>query len=321
MKFTIGFTVMFLYMIAAIIFWGISLQRQSTILYNLELENTTLKHAISDSTLLKADLAMVKEKRERRKKQYLGEGTFLLLMLLVASGFVYRSYFKQQKIERLQKNFMLSITHELKTPIAGIKLNLQTLQKHKQIPDEKKDKIVTNAIIETDRLNELSDNILLSTQLESTKQVLYADDIDLIDILRETIHIMQSRYPTHTFKSEFHKESYSMKGEIHLWNLVFSNLLANAKKYSPKQSTIFIETNAYKQGMVIAIKDEGDGIDDKEKKEIFKKFYRIGDESTRKTKGTGLGLYIVKKILTLYKYDIIVKNNYPKGSIFEIYIA
>ncbi|MGI9190662.1 MAG: sensor histidine kinase, partial [Chitinophagaceae bacterium] len=69
---------------------------------------------------------------------------------------------------------------------------------------------------------------------------------------------------------------------------------------------------------VLQIADQGPGIPDEEKKRIFDKFYRMGDEQTRLSKGTGLGLYIVKKIAGLYKYDITVKNNRPLGTIFEI---
>ena len=96
------------------------------------------------------------------------------------------------------------------------------------------------------------------------------------------------------------------------------NLIENARKYSPSDEPIEIGISKENNYVKLSIKDKGIGIADTEKLKIFQKFYRIGNENTRNSKGTGLGLYIVKKIVTLYKYDISVKNNSPKGSIFEV---
>jgi len=100
---------------------------------------------------------------------------------------------------------------------------------------------------------------------------------------------------------------------------VISNLLENARKYSDSSETpIEIELYKNNQSAYLLVKDQGIGIPENEKEKIFDKFYRIGNENTRASRGTGLGLFIVKKIVSLYKYDISVKNNSPKGSIFEV---
>jgi signal transduction histidine kinase len=103
--------------------------------------------------------------------------------------------------------------------------------------------------------------------------------------------------------------------------MVLSNLMENARKYSPNQTPIEISFLQHANKAILSVKDNGVGIPDEEKSRIFDKFYRIGNENTRKSKGTGLGLYIVKKIVTLYKYDISVRNNTPQGSIFEVTFA
>jgi signal transduction histidine kinase len=97
--------------------------------------------------------------------------------------------------------------------------------------------------------------------------------------------------------------------------------MENARKYSPNQTPIEISFLQKANKAILSVKDNGVGIPDEEKSRIFDKFYRIGNENTRKSKGTGLGLYIVKKIVTLYKYDISVRNNTPQGSIFEVTFA
>ena len=96
------------------------------------------------------------------------------------------------------------------------------------------------------------------------------------------------------------------------------NLIENALKYSPKQTTITIGLKKEGDKIALTIADEGVGIPKEERLNIFTKFYRLGNESTRTTKGTGLGLYIVKEIVDHHKALIEVHSNTPKGSVFKI---
>ena len=100
--------------------------------------------------------------------------------------------------------------------------------------------------------------------------------------------------------------------------MLINNLLENAIKYSPKESKIIAALKRYRSGIELQIVDEGPGIPDDEKKKIFSKFYRIGNEATRKTQGTGLGLYLCSKIARDHNADILVTNNTPRGSIFVV---
>ena len=99
---------------------------------------------------------------------------------------------------------------------------------------------------------------------------------------------------------------------------IILNLFENAVKYSSGDSTITVALKKQNQRVILSVADEGLGITDEEKKYIFKKFYRIGSEETRKTKGTGLGLFIVDFIVKQHDGIISVKNNMPKGTIFEV---
>jgi two-component system, OmpR family, sensor histidine kinase CiaH len=92
----------------------------------------------------------------------------------------------------------------------------------------------------------------------------------------------------------------------------------NALKYSPKSSGITVKLEENKNDILFSVVDEGDGIPDMEKKMIFNKFYRVGDEATRKAKGTGLGLYLCKRIVKDHGGSITVTNNHPKGSVFTV---
>lgn len=316
-SFTFAYTLLFCYVIAAILFWGYSLNKQSNQMYILEKEKLEQSYNDKRSEDYNKSLAVITNKKNRRTNQYLGEGGTLIFIALLATILVYLAYYKQLRLSKLQKNFMLSITHELKTPIAGIKLNMQTLEKRK-LDEVTQTKLVNASVKETNRLDDLCNNILAATQLENSKEALYHDQVNLHTITTQVIKAIQSRYENAMFQLNFFDESFTIKADNALWKLVISNLLENARKYGGNEQPIEINLLQASRCVVLQIKDSGIGIADSEKKKIFEKFYRIGNEKTRSSKGTGLGLYIVKKIVRLYKYDISVKNNIPRGSTFEI---
>ncbi|MBL7753242.1 MAG: HAMP domain-containing histidine kinase [Chitinophagaceae bacterium] len=319
MKFTIAYSLVFLYVLAAIVFWGYSLHRGSERIYHLEKEVVALKNTLHATTSYDTELHRVEDAHQRRRRQYWGEGTTFLVLTLLASGIVYYAYYRQRQLSKLQQNFMLSVTHELKTPLAGIKLNMQTLQRRK-LDEEVQQKLIRTAVHETDRLNDLCNNILMATQMESKKEAMYSDAVKLQEIIQEEVAEFRSRYP------DFHIETFldetvpPVRSDHTWWKLILSNLVENARKYTEDGGAIQIRMHRENQEIVLQVCDQGPGIPDEEKQKIFSKFYRTGEETTRKTSGTGLGLYLVRKMVSLYKYDITVKNNTPKGSIFEIRI-
>lgn len=321
MKFTLAYTLLFLYVIAAILFWGYSLDKQAGIVAQLEIQKLTMKKSNLTPTQFEQERKKINQKRYNRTKQYAGEGATFLLIIMLVAGIVYYAYYRQLRLSQLQQNFMLSVTHELKTPIAGIKLNMQTLERRQQLDEPTKQTLIKMSVEETNRLSDLCNNILVATRLSHTKKVLYAEEINLIALLQHEIQAIQSRFPELIIQTSYATSNLTIKGESTLWHLVFSNLIENARKYTPANEPISIAVTQSATQTIIAIKDNGPGIPEHEKKKIFQKFYRIGDENTRNSKGTGLGLYIVKKIVSMYKYDITVKNNSPKGSIFEIAIS
>jgi signal transduction histidine kinase len=317
MKFTIAYTLLFLYVMAAIVFWGYSLTKQAGVVYTLERQTLESRKAQLTAADFEQEVKRIEEKKERRRKQYLGEGGTFLLITILASSLIYVAYYRQRRLSKVQQNFMMSITHELKTPIAGIKLNMQTMEKHTLDADNQQ-KLIRSTILESNRLHDLCNNILLATQLEGSRKAFYTDEIDLVQLVQNEVDEFQSRYPSFEFQFTKGIQSFRFRGETMLWKLVLSNLMENARKYSTAVMRVEVELEQQLDQVLLRVKDYGIGIPDAEKEAIFQKFYRIGSEATRKTKGTGLGLYLVKKIIGLYKYDIVVKNNYPNGSIFEI---
>ncbi len=224
-------------------------------------------------------------------------------------------------MQQQQKNFLLSITHELRSPIASSKVAMQTLLKHRDLPKDKIEALLYNSISDMDRLHTLVDNLLLAAKIEDHTFRIGNDVCDLSEIVTDVVQkIKETAGTTRDFSLAVQNEIMVIGDRTGLTSVI-TNLVENAVKYSAEQSAISIFLNEEGEKVVFRIADHGLGISDKEKKKIFEKFYRVGQEETRNTKGTGLGLYIVEKILALHNGKVSVKNNLPSGSVFEVELS
>lgn len=251
----------------------------------------------------------------RRTAQYISEGITFVIVTFIGALFVYRSVRKQFLLTKQQQNFMMAVTHELKTPIAIVNLNLETLQKRK-LDEEKQQRLISTTLKEADRLNDLTTNILVASQLESNYSP-ENEHVELTELTEKCITVFKNRYPERNIAKNI-EEGIVINGDRLLLQLLINNLLDNAAKYSPKEKNIFVELKHQDKKIVLKFADEGIGIEDKEKKKIFDIFYRSGNEAIRKTKGTGLGLYLCKRISENHRGKIKVIDNKPSGSIFII---
>jgi signal transduction histidine kinase len=245
-----------------------------------------------------------------------GEASVFIISLVIGIWLINRGYHREVMAAQQRRNFLLSITHELKSPIASIKLVLETLLK-RQLPKEQSDKIAQSALRESDRLNDLVNDLLLSARLEMAYRP-YVEALDFSALLHDLIQKLQEKYPQVQFSF---RESNPL-GVVHAdksgITSVAINLLENAVKYSPEPAVIDVQLSRNEGWLEWVIADNGIGIEDKEKGRVFEKFYRIGNEDTRQTKGTGLGLFIVKEVIRAHGGSISILNNHPKGSVFKI---
>ena len=125
------------------------------------------------------------------------------------------------------------------------------------------------------------------------------------------------RFPQRIIQSQVENDLF-VNGDILLLQMAMNNLVDNAIKYSPKESTVSVSILRTPPNIEIHVKDEGPGIEPGEKKKIFEKFYRLGNEATKRAKGTGLGLYLTHKIVSTHKGKISIQDNPVKGSIFVL---
>lgn len=317
--FGIVYLLLLAYIVAALLFWGFSLHRQSGQIYIQELGNL---QASVDSTAMpqvyKQRLVVLQEHREMRAHQYLGEGLTFLIIILVGALVVYTSMRRNMRLSRQQNNFMLSVTHELKSPIAAIKLNVETLLKRK-LTEEQNRTLLLRSLTESDRLNDLCNNMLLASQMEGRQYKAANTTINLSELVFQHARAYATRYSGRV-NMEGIEDNLMMVGDELLMGMAISNLLENAIKYTsaiadPIQVSL---SRNHKNMLVFQVADRGPGIKDTEKEKIFQKFYRIGEEGTRSTKGTGLGLYLTLKIVKQHKGKVSIRDNKPQGSVFQI---
>ncbi len=309
---TIVYWVLLVYIIAALIWWFIALQQQNHQMTVFKRDELVL----ADPNYLQKSKEITEEEK-RKRAQYIGEGSFFLFLILLGAGFVYRAVRRQLKMTLQQQNFMMAITHELKTPIAIAKLNLETMQKHK-LEEARQQKLIQSTLEEANRLNILTNNILISSQLEAGGYILAEEELDFSLLAQTCVQDFHRRFPEQQITSAI-ADDVDISGDPLLLQILVNNLLENAVKYSPKQKPIDISLSNEQGKIILKVSDQGIGVPDKEKMKIFERFYRIGNEDVRKTKGTGLGLYLCKKIAEDHNADIRVTNNHPSGSIFAVY--
>ncbi|RYE25613.1 MAG: GHKL domain-containing protein [Sphingobacteriales bacterium] len=303
------------YIIAALVFWGFSLQKQSGIIFQHE---RSLLGTVADSSTqplwFASKMQELEIKRERRTKQYIGEGSTFLLIIFIGAAVVYSSFRRSIRLSRQQNNFMLSVTHELKSPIAAMKLNLQTLERH-NLDAAKREQLLARCIKEADRLNDLCNNILLTSQIEGRQYVATRERIDFADMIEESVLNYNIRYPDRMMAEI---GPATVIGDNLSIQMAVNNILENAIKYTPADKVIKVHLQQEDKNVVLKVIDEGTGIPDNEKRKVFNKFYRIGNEDTRRSKGTGLGLYLTSKIMQQHNGKISVSDNPPTGSVFEL---
>lgn len=313
---TILYWTLLLYIIAALVWWFISLEKQNQVIAEQQYQNLAIRRSAFTPAQFEEQRARIDQGTRRNTAKYVAEGVTFLILISIGAVFVYRSVRRQFIVQHQQQNFMMAVTHELKTPIAVTRLNLETLQKY-HLDEEKQKKLIRMTLDETGRLDFLTNNILLASQLEAGNTKSTREELDLSTLLRDCIRDFRNRFPERVFQENIETDA-DVKGDPLLLQMMINNLVENALKYSPKESPVTAELKKFRSGIELRVTDEGPGIEDSEKKKVFSKFYRIGNEGTRKTQGTGLGLYLCQKIAKDHNADISVTNHLPRGSSFVV---
>lgn len=310
------FYILVAYVFIQFCWWGYHIVDLNRQVYELsvQLENANQ----SDTVSMAKKKQQLQNKLVKRKWMVLGEGSVFALLLIMGVYITQRAFKKEVDLSRQQRNFLMAVTHELKSPLASIKLYMQTMQKH-DLEEEKSDEMLENVLNETNRLTSLVDNILLSSQIESGNYLLVKEEVNMSKLTNDILDNF-ALYPDKQ-NIDIGKKidaDITLDADINAMNSVIINLIDNAVKYSDDSSNISVELTSSNSDVKLTVVDEGQGITDVEKSKVFDKFYRQENESTRKSQGTGLGLYILKYLVEQHNGTISLTDNEPKGSIFEI---
>ncbi|MFZ1785016.1 MAG: ATP-binding protein [Ferruginibacter sp.] len=299
------------YILAALIWWFIALNRQNQQMMQYDLEQLQQTDARYQS---KFD--QIKTLEKRKTAQYLGEGVTFFLLIMAGAVFVFRAVRRELKISQEQQSFMIAITHELKTPISVAKLNLETMQKRK-LDEQQQQRLIQTTLEETNRLNALCNNMLLSSQIEAGGYRIINEETNISELIGKCVHDFKTRYPQQQIEADIEPDIFIL-GDRLLLQMLANNLIDNAIKYGNKEWPLNIFVAAEKDKIIFRVKDSGKGIAAEERDKIFNKFYRVGNAATKGAKGTGLGLYLVKKVVKQHNANITVTDNHPSGTIFTV---
>jgi two-component system phosphate regulon sensor histidine kinase PhoR len=257
-----------------------------------------------------------------RTGMILGELAVFIVVFSVGAYFLHKSINSERRLHQQQKNFLLSVTHELKSPLASIKLYLQTIQK-RDLNKEQQMNFIGKCLVDIERLNDMVENMLIASRIDNSSYTFPKEKFNLSELVQTIVSRLQIN------KCDCNQQIISAEvapgieivGDKFALSSMINNLVENAIKYSGPCEVVEVKLQRKEQSVHLMVADHGIGISDTEKPRIFDKFYRVGNEDTRNTKGTGLGLFIVKHVLDKHEATIKVRDNKPSGSIFEVVFA
>ncbi len=252
-----------------------------------------------------------------RKKVWMvaGEGVVFFILLAIGFRYIKRIVSRELALARQEKNFLLSVTHELKTPISAVKLFLETM-KARALDEDQRTKMIGQALQETKRLQSLSENILLATRMDQHTEGGAFFPVDLGELVKRESDRFILLHPNRIrFTAE---KNQIVFGDEQMLAALVVNLLDNALKYGAQNEIIEVSVKHEDNRIVLRVADGGKGIPVEERKKVFQKFYRSGSEETRTARGTGLGLFIVASVAKLHRAELEIMDNDPQGSIFVV---
>lgn len=237
----------------------------------------------------------------------------IIFFALIITGLILNMIFLVREIRRNEQQdaFLNAVTHELKTPIASIKLYLETL-KTRDVAESKRIEFYDVMLADSDRLLTTVEQVLQASRTREKARELNLTEIDIINLLSESADLIRSRHnlDESTVKFTPGTGEVFVFGDLTELRTAFGNLLDNAVKYSSSSPDISIKTRLRQNNKVVEIhiRDQGIGINGNDLKTIFRRFYRVPNDATQTEKGTGLGLFIVRSVIKKHGGKIFARS-------------
>ncbi|NLE37838.1 MAG: HAMP domain-containing histidine kinase [Pirellulaceae bacterium] len=249
----------------------------------------------------------------------LSVGTVLYVLLLVGVSLYLALSVKAINLNRRQSNFIASVTHELKSPIASMKLYLQTLNRH-QVPPEQQADFHRSMLEDVERLDHLVDQVLDAGRVETAPGPTDFENIPLHDVLRDCAETICLRYRVDPSVVRMQLEPCFVRARRVDLDMIFRNLIDNAVKYagSPPEVEVRLRQSDDNRA-VVCVEDNGRGIPPAMRRKVFGRFVRLGKELQRDRPGTGLGLYIVRTVVGRMRGKVrALDRSQGEGTVFEV---
>lgn len=268
--------------------------------------------------LLEQEQEIFREARKRIFEQLIVVNFFILTTTSVAGYFLSGQTLKpvEKSIEE-QKRFISDASHELRTPLTVLKTEIEVALRNKKLSSLNLRKILKSNLEEVNRMQTLSNSLLMLSRYQSNKKLLNKEKINLAQVATLAISKFNKKFKKYKIKSEL-KDAYVQGDETSIIELI-GILIDNAIKYSNDKNTIIVRTYINKNNKVIEVQDFGIGIKDSDIPYIFNRFYRADTSRNKKyIDGYGLGLSIAKSIAEAHKAKILVDSLPNKGSTFKV---
>ncbi len=246
----------------------------------------------------------------------------MFLVIVAAVVFSLRFMLREMELAELKSTFVSNVSHELKTPLALIRLFSETLEMDR-VPDPEKRRDFLRVIHkESERLTHLINNVLDVNRIEQGRKTYRIQPTDLAAVMRETLDAYDYQLRQQGFDSEFRlaRDLPPVPADPDAMTQALINLLDNAIKYSKESKFLRVELRREDGSAVIAVTDHGVGIPTREQARIFEKFYRVEKSLVHDVKGSGLGLALVKHIVDAHGGRIAVASRPGEGSTFSIHL-
>ena len=246
-------------------------------------------------------------------------GSLLFLLLIAGLVLIVILLLREVRLNERQSNFVSAVTHELKTPVASLKLYLDTLQL-RDLPESRREDFYRTMHQDLDRLHTTINNVL-NAAMYTDRPVADPQPLDLAKLARRAIELTRTRHqlPRETIQYDG-PDNLMIRGNAQALETAVLNLLDNAVKYSKDRVEVRVEVRADGDGQAqLRVRDHGIGMSRAQMPFIFNRFYRIGSEARRSRPGTGLGLFIVRSVVKGHRGTVSADSPGPdKGSTFTL---
>ena len=247
------------------------------------------------------------------------EGGILLALILAGATVIFIYWNKQHRLNQMQRAFVSNVTHELKSPVASIQLALETMAL-RELSEDKRREFVAMMLDDTERLAALVDRILGAARIEKRRRKYRLESVSMChfleDVLAEDRHLYEK--DGHVIVLEKGRDA-RVALDRSAMRVVLANLLENAARYSPRGSKIRLRLHRDLSSCRLDVIDSGEGIRGKDLRNVFKMFWRGSEGQPSRTRGSGLGLYIVHNIVKDHRGKVWASSPGPgRGSTFSV---